>query len=198
MEAKVKTMYEYFNNNYVGDFLKSFRESNFSREIKSLDNAVVSSNSRVSITTDVKVNNLYLVDYTFNFNNKLYHPQDGFLADRGGIFSSSLFQRQSSNYLSGFDEDGYGNIRLYDYIDSTKVYVNRKAGRINYDNGLVEFLYEFQPTVDKFTISVIPESVDVLAERSTILEIDTGNSSVTAIEVNDTSIIKSLNLTRSF
>ena len=67
--------------------------------------------------------------------------------------------------ISGFDEDGHGNIRLYDLVDGTKVYVNRKAGRLDYENGIVEFLYDFDPEDTTFTISVIPESVDVLATR---------------------------------
>ena len=198
LEAKIKTLYEYLNKNYIGDFLNSFRESNFSREIKALDAAVVSSNTRVTISADVAVQNLFLKQYKYNFNNRIYHPQAGFLAERGGVLSSSLFKRRGSTYLSGFDEDGYGNIRLYDYIDNTKVYINRKAGRIDYTAGTVEFLYEFNPAVDKFTISVIPESVDVIAQQDMILEIDSSNSTVDAIDVNETDIIKSLNLNRSF
>ena len=197
LEAKVKTLYDYVNQNYIGNFLSSFRESNFSREIKDLDPSVISSNTRVEITTNVTASGGYLNQYRYDFNNKLYHPQDGFLADKGGIFKSSLFYRAGRSYQSAFDEDGYGNIRLYDWIDNTKVFVNRNAGRINYETGSVEFLYDFDPQDTTFTISVVPESVDVIATQNMILEINQGASTVDAIEIQQTDLLKSLNLSRS-
>lgn len=197
LEAKVKTLYDYVNLNYIGDFLTSFRESNFSREIKDLDPSVVSSNTRVEISKDVTASGGYLTQYKHNFNNKLYHPQDGFLSDKGGIFKSSLFYRVGRTYQSAFDEDGYGNIRLYDWIDNTKVFVNRTAGRIDYETGTVEFLYDFDPQDATFTISVVPESVDVLATQNMILEIDQSASTVDAVEIKQTDLLKTLNLSRS-
>ena len=198
LRSKVMNLYKDLNETYIGDFLSSFRESNFSRRVKDLDNSIVSSNTRVVINAKVEAKNLYLTKYKYNFGNRLYHPEDGFLASRGGIFSSSLFKRLGQSVFSGFDEDGFGNIRLYDFINDTKVYKNRAAGRINYNTGEVEFLYEFQPVDGTFTISVIPESVDVIAQQDMILEIDTANSTIDAIDVNHTDIIRSLNLNRSF
>lgn len=196
--AKVKTMYKYVNENYIGDFLASFRESNFSRELRNLDPSIVSSNTRVEIKTNVTASNQFLKSYKYNFNNRVYHPEDGFLASKGGVFKSSLFYRVGRNFQSAFDEDGYGNIRLYDWIDNTKIYVNRKAGRLNYETGEVEFLYDFDPVDGIFTISVVPESVDVIASQNMILEIDEGTSLVDAVEIKETDLLRTLNLSRSF
>lgn len=198
LEAKIKNLFDYLNKNYIGDFLNSFRESNLSYEIKNIDPSVVSSNTRVNISADVTSTNGYLDKYVFRFNNKLYHPNDGFLADKGGIFSSSLFYRVGRNVQSAFDEDGYGNIRLYDFVDGEKVFVNHKAGRINYETGLVEFLYDFDPVDTVFTISVIPDSVDVLTTQNMILEIDAGASTVDAVEIQETDLLRNINLNRSF
>ena len=186
------------NKNYVGNFLSSFRESNFSYEIRNLDQSVISSSTRVTISTDVTAKNQRLNSYTYRFNNKLYNPSKGFLKDKGGILSSSLFYRVGRTFQSGFDEDGEGNVRLYDFIDNKKVYINNKAGRIDYRNGVVEFLYDFDPQDGVITINVIPDSVDVLSSQSSILEIDPNFSTVDAIEINDTDILKNLNLSRTF
>lgn len=198
LQTKVKSLFEYSNTNYIGDFLSSFRESNLSREIKDLDPSIISSNTRVTLSSDVVAKNRFLEKYVYEFNNKVYHPVDGFLADKGGVFSSTLFKRVGRNFLSGFDEDGYGNIRLYDYIGDTKVYVNRKAGRLNYNTGKVEFLYDFDPVDTTFSISIIPESVDILASQDMILQIDTAKSTVDAIDVKETGILQNINLNRSF
>jgi len=186
------------NKNYVGTFMSSFRESNLSYEIKNLDQSIISSNTRVKLSTDVTSTNFYLDTYEYQFNNKLYHPSDGFLANKGGILYSTLFYREGQSVQSGFDEDGYGNIRLYDYIDNNKVYVNTKAGRINYETGQVDFLYEFRPRDSVFTLIVIPDSVDIIATQDMILEIDGANSSVEAVEIDETDILKNINLSRTF
>ena len=198
LKTKVSNLFEYVNKNYVGDFLSSFRESNLSYQIKNLDSSVVSSNTRVKISADITATNFYLDQYEYHFNNKLYHPADGFLENKGGILSSSLFYREGQTVQSGFDEDGYGNIRLYDYIDRNKVYVNSKAGRIDYATGKVEFLYEFRPVDKEFKLTVIPDSVDVIATQDMILEIDSANSSVEIVEIEETDLLKSINLSRSF
>ena len=198
LEAKIKNLFDYLNKNYVGKFLDSFRESNLSYEIKNIDPAVISSNTRVNMSATITATNGFLNQYEYRFNNKLYHPSDGFLEDKGGILSSTLFYREGRTVQSAFDEDGYGNIRLFDYIDNNKVFVNRKAGRIDYETGLIEFLYDFNPQDNNFNISVIPDSVDILATQSMILEIDTTSSSVDAVEIKETDLLRNINLSRSF
>lgn len=198
LKTKVKTLFDYINTNYIGDFLDSFRESNLSYEIKNLDTSVISSNTRVRISADVTTSSQKLDQYKYSFNNKIYHPFDGFVTETGSVFSSSAFYRVGKSYQSGFDDDGYGNIRLFDVIDDTKVYVNRKAGSIDYENGIIEFLYDFDPVDTTFTITVIPESVDVLAVQDMILEIDAATSTVDVVEINETGLLKSINLSRSF
>jgi hypothetical protein len=198
LRTRILNLFDYMGKNYVGDFLSSFRESNLSYEIKNLHPAIVSSNTRVKISADVTVNNFYLDNYTYNFNNKLYHPEDGFLADKGGILGSSLFYREGRDVQSAFDDDGRGNMRLFDFVDGKKVYVNNKAGRINYETGEVEFLYEFRPQGTGFRITVVPDSVDVIATQDMILQIDAENSLVEIIEIEETDLLKNINLSRSF
>ena len=199
LESLVSTLFEYVNGNYIGDFLSSFRESNLSYEIKNLDPSVVSSNTRVAIKAEVNIQNNKFTNYSYSFRNRLYHPTDGFLSNKGGILSSTFFYRTGRTNPSGFDEDGYGNIRLYDYIDNTKVYVNNKAGSINYTTGEIQFLYDFDfANAGSFEITVIPDSVDVIADNDMILEIDLTQSSVTAVDIKEIDVLKSVNLTRSF
>lgn len=198
LKTKIKSLYEVINSSLIGNFKDSFRESNLSYEIRKIDDSVVSSNTRVVMTAKVVATGQKLSQYKYAFNNKVYHPFDGFLQGDTGVFSSSLFPRVGKTFLSGFDDDGYGNVRLFDFIDSKKVYLNRQAGRIDYENGIVEFLYDFDPADGDFTISIIPDSVDIIATQDMILEIDIGNSTVDAVEINETDILKAINLSKTF
>ena len=197
IETRVKALFDYMNKNYIGEFLQSFRESILSEEIKKLDPSIVSSNSRTQMLATVKTTNRLFDTYTYAFNNKLYHPEDGFLDSKGGILSSSSFTRQGKNVISGFDDDGRGNVRLFDYIDNSKVYVNRKAGSIDYELGIIQFLYEVYPEAN-FELSVVTDSVDINAGQDVVLEIDVDGSSVEVLEMKETDLLRVLNLSRSF
>ena len=197
LEARVLTMYDRFNTTYIGEFLENFRVSQLSAEIDNIDTSIVSSNTRVSLRVDLNASNSRLNTYEFSFRNTIYHPEDGFKADQGGVLSSNLFTRQGRPYSSGFDEDGRGTIRLYDFIDNEKVYINNQAGTINYETGEIELTQGFDPEDGTISITVIPESFDVTAENDTILRIATNDSRVEVVEKNETAVLRALNLSRS-
>jgi hypothetical protein len=162
-----------------------------------LDQAIVSSNTRVELKVNLVAQNQKFEKYNFRLNNRIYHPYDGFLGKEGGILRSSMFRRVGRGYESGFDEDGYGNIRLFDWIDNSKVYVNYNAGRINYNTGEIEFLYDIDPVDGVINLFIVPDSVDIISSENTILEISSDSSVVEVIEKNRTDIIKNINLNRS-
>lgn len=196
LKTKVQNLIQNLNNAYIGDFLSNFNESSFSKQISDLDDSIVSSNTRVSIKIKTNVVNGVLDNYELNFNNKLYHPNDGFNAADGGVVTSNLFFREGRDYQSGFDDDGFGNIRLFDFVDDEKITVEPNSGSIDYETGTV-LLQDFDPADGVINFTAIPDSVDVLATENTILQTSTEDSSVDVIEKNETSVIKNLNLSRS-
>ena len=195
-EAKVVSLIRNLNTAYVGSFLSDFNESFFSSQVAELDSSIVSSNTRVSLRIDLTASGGKVDKYNLKFVNKLYHPNDGFNAVNGGVVTSNLFLRTGKTDQSGFDEDGFGNIRLFDFIDGKKVTVDPIAGSINYNTGEIE-LQDFSPQDGEIRFTAIPDSFDVIATESTILQTAPDESSVDVIEKSEKAIIKNLNLSRS-
>ena len=76
------------------------------------------------------------------------------------------------------DDDGEGNIRIYEVINSVKSYLNKTAGTIDYSEGIIS-LKDFMPvSVDGtlLKIDIVPESKDIISERNGIIAIDLNDS----------------------
>jgi len=196
LKSKIISLIGNLNNAYIGNFLANFTESFFSKQVEELESSIISSNTRVSLKIKTFALNGTLDKYTLNFSNKLYHPANGFNAENGGVVTSNLFFREGRDVRSGFDDDGYGNIRLFDFIDDEKITVVPYSGTINYETGVVE-LQDFNPQDGEIIFTAIPDSFDVQATENIVLQTDTEGSSVDVLEKNETSIIKNLNLSRS-
>jgi hypothetical protein len=196
LKAKIQSLFSALNTVYVGDFMTNFNESFLSAQISELDSSIISSNTRVSLRVDVKALNGLLDFYTWTFNNRLYHPNDGFNALKGGVVTSNLFYRKGRTYQSGFDDDGYGNLRLFDFVDNEKITVNTNAGTVNYETGKIT-IQDFDPANGNIQFTAIPDSFDVQSSQNIVLEIATDDSNVDVIERNEISTIKNINLSRS-
>ena len=197
LETSVIAMLSNFNTEYIGDFMQTFRASQLSAEIDNIDESIVSSNTRVSLRIDIASKSQKLDRYSFSFANKIFHPEDGYKASTGGVLSTNLFYRVGKNYQSGFDDDGYGNIRLFDQIGGVKQYVNDHAGSIDYETGDCGILIDVDPEDTTIKFSVTPDSFDVISEKNTILRIAVDDSKVIAIEKNNLTSQKLINLNRS-
>lgn len=194
LKAKVLSLFNVFNTNYLGDFLETFSISELSAEIKDLDPSIVSSNTRSSIRVTIGTNNNKLDRYTWTYENKIYHPQAGYKP----VLSTNLFKiptDSDGNY--GFDDDGNGNIRLYEYVDGQNVYKNNKAGTINYDSGSIEIDTTFATSDAEIRFTVVPDSFDVIALNNTILRIAPESSLVETVDKNEKELLKAINVSRS-
>ena len=197
LKARAFTMFSNFNTEYIGEFMKSFRVSQLSSEIEKLDDAIVSSNTRLNLRIDIAAKNQKLSTYGWKYNNRIYHPEDGYRKAQGGVLSTNAFFRVGRTYTSGFDDDGNGNVRLFDLIDNTKVYANERAGLINYEKGTIDILIEFDPVDTTIQFTVVPDSFDVVAQENSILRISVDSSLIEVVEKNDITTLKNINLSRS-
>ena len=127
--------------------------------------------------------------YTIRFDNPLLHPISGYTS----IISSTMFGYRDSTssalpkpivdcYL---DDDGYGNLRIYKQVASSKVIIAKNTGSIDYATGLIslrnfipEYLDDGQTTLK---ITAIPEKTDIFARRNQIIVIDDLGISVTGV-----------------
>lgn len=196
LKSKIFSLFTSFNNNRLSDFKKSFFEQNLAEEIKLLDRSIVSINTRTSLRFDSTVTNNKLNKYQIRFNNPLYHPLLGFNSDRGGILSTNDFTRVGKSFTSGFDDDGKGNIRLFDNLDGVKVYANNKAGTIDYGSGILD-IKDFDPIDGNINFTVIPDSFDVLSLNEYILRISLDSSIINIVEKDNIELINLLNKSRS-
>ena len=199
LKAQIQRAFEIINTTYVGEFMQSFRESNLSYEIRNLDDSIVSSNTRAAVRVDQTVTNGKLQFNEWSFGNRIFHPEGGYKADAGGVFYTNTFTRLNKTRNSGFDDDGYGNIRMYDLVETKKIYVAEQAGTINYETGEIEILTQFSPDDGQIiSFTALPDSSDIHADKNSVLQIATDQSLVQMIEKNETALIKTLNLTRTF
>ena len=85
------------------------------------------------------------------------------------------------------DDDGSGNVRLYQLDSGIRTYVNSTQGTIDYTNGTITLnslnvasisnIRGATSTVIELTVT--PDSNDVVPVRDQIVEIDITNSSIT-------------------
>lgn len=197
LRASIYNLFETFNTEYIGDFLQTFYVSRLAEAIRELDTSIVAVNTRISLQYSVTADSEQQLNrFEWTFNNRLYHPFAGYNAAQGGILSTNLFRRAGRSFLSGFDDDGNGNVRLFDYIANEKVYSNDRAGTIDYVTGDI-MLQEFDPGPGVINFTVLPESFDVIADTNTILEINAADSIVYVIDKGDTVTLKQLDSSRS-
>ena len=196
VKTKIVALYKTFNTDRLGEFKKNFFEQNLAEEIKLLDQSILSINTRTSLRYDINVVNSILGDYQIQFNNPLYHPFNGYNTDKGGIISTNKFYRIGKTFTSGFDDDGKGNIRLFDLLDGVKVYNNNKAGTVDYNSGEIN-IQDFDPSDGKLQFTAVPDSFDVQSANQYILRISLDSSIINLIEKDNKDLINLLNKSRS-
>ena len=197
LKTKIITMLDRFNTQYIGQFLQTYRNSNMSTEIQSIDPSIVGSNTRIDLRVPVTSTNGVLSTYSWSYRNRLFHPQAGYKNTTGGILSTNLFNIVGQTVYSGIDEDGNGKLRLYNWVDNQKIYINNDAGTIDYTTGTVTLNETIKPNTGTIYFTVVPDSFDVIAENNTILRIATNASLIEVIDQNDTATLRSVNLSRS-
>jgi hypothetical protein len=189
VETRVASLIKAFNSNYLGLFQRNFRLSKFSSIIDGAAPAINSNSTIVTLSKQFEPNLGRAAPYTIRFDNPLLHPISGYTS----IISSTMFGYRDSTssalpkpivdcYL---DDDGYGNLRIYKQVASSKVIIAKNTGSIDYATGLIslrnfipEYLDDGQTTLK---ITAIPEKTDIFARRNQIIVIDDLGISVTGV-----------------
>ena len=107
-----------------------------------------------------------------------------------------LFRSVGRTFTSGFNDDGKGNIRLFDILDGIEVYANNKAGTIDYNTGEIN-IQDFDPTDGAIQFTVVPDSFDVQSANEYILRISLDSSVINVVEKDNKDLIDLLNKSRS-
>ena len=196
LEAKVLSLYNILNTSYIGDFMESFSVSRIMQEILKLDKAITAVNPRCNLRFNLNAKNGLLDNSSFTYNNRLHTEPYAGEASVGGVITSSLFRRSGRTNFSRFVDDGKGVIRLVDVIEGSDVIVNTAGGTVNYETGEVN-ISDFDPEDGQIGIIAVPESFDVNVSGNYLLQISTGDSTVRAIDKDDTASLNLFNVSRA-
>jgi hypothetical protein len=181
-----------FTDSVLNQFDKDFYATDLSTKIQSTNENIISNDIGVSMekrfipTFDNKPHN-----YEINFNNALYHPEDGYKS----IISSNIFGYLDTTINNPVDrdcqleDDGYGNIILYHLLDNNEVILNSKIGTVDYVTGKI-ILKKFKPStlVDGLPVILfaVPNERDIIAKQKMFLIHETPSSR--SLTVNTTLI----------
>tara|TARA_B100001964_G_C14242682_1_gene605874 strand:+ start:652 stop:2490 length:1839 start_codon:yes stop_codon:yes gene_type:complete len=177
----VTTAINSFSDDELEKFEGLFRYSKFQRTIDDADNAILSNITTLKISQTITPSLAAATKYTVAFNNALLDPDAG----AKNVESTGFTITGNNNGEHFLDDDGEGNIRTYYFVGTTKVYETANIGTINYSTGEIVLSSFNVATVtnsdDTITITVIPNSNDIVPVRNQVLEIDATNLSVTGI-----------------
>jgi hypothetical protein len=127
VETRISSLIKVFNTNYLGLFQRNFRLSKFSSIIDGAAPAINSNSTEITLSKQFEPNLNRAAPYTIRFDNPLLHPVDGYTP----ILSSTLFGYRDATSTAVvkpivdcfLDDDGYGNVRVYKQVGSSKVVV---------------------------------------------------------------------------
>ena len=108
----------------------------------------------------------------------------------GVVESSSVgFVSEGVTYNAFFDDDGEGDIQIYYTEGNNRIYLNKKAGRINYDEGIIT-LDNFLPISyvgSYIRISVSPRKTDIRASTNELMLF--GEARITMVDETTSTIL---------
>lgn len=167
-------IYDYTEKELDG-FDKDFYATELGTQIQNINENIISNDIGVSLEKrfvplfDGKPHN-----YEINFNNVLYHPEDGYKS----IISSNIFGYIDNSGVSPVDrdcfleDDGYGNMVIYHVVNNNKIKLSSKAGTIDYTTGKI-ILKNFKPSslVDGLPVILfaVPNERDIVAKQKMFL-----------------------------
>jgi hypothetical protein len=147
--------------------------------IDDISDSVVGTELRIRIQKHLTPTLNTTSNYSLNFNNEVFHPNDGYQTP---VVSSTGFDYKDDNntVFRGFlEDDGSGNIRIFKVNDlgvKTVVYTN--VGSIDYKKGRLSLL-NFRPLAIVGTvirITVMPKNQNIYANENQLLTLDVTDS----------------------
>ena len=157
-------------------FSKKFRFSRFLDYITNAEPSIVGATAKIFMQRKFSPSIVRSDDYILSFNQKIRRL--GYFKNVTtdllyGYISSSVFTYK--NQSSYFDDDGFGNLRIY-YKNTTnekRIYTNTTAGKVDYESGII-YIYSFLPSeiFGEIQLNAEPVYEDVGPIRNQILLID--------------------------
>ena len=179
LETSVSAAISTFSDNELEKFEGIFRYSKLTGMIDNVDTSILSNITTIQMSQALTPTIDTVAKYTISFNNAFYHPHTA----HAPIISSTGFTIAGKTDTLYFDDDGSGNVRTYSQLASVKTYIDNEAGTVDYTTGEIVItsitVTGVSNTDGTITLTVTPDSNDIVPVRNQILEIDTTNMTVT-------------------
>lgn len=179
-----------YSDTYLDQFGKNFRQSKFNSYIDGLDGSFNSSSAIIRLEKRIEPQFSRVLPYTIRFDNALIHPLDGYpsILDSSSFFYQDLTVsgENKPNVAAYLDDDGYGNVRIYKKVGEERIYLNLKAGTVDYTTGLVQ-LKAFSPQgipdgSVEIKITVSPSEKDIFVRRNQVLAVNPSGINVVMVQ----------------
>ena len=166
-----------FDNQNLSNFDSIFRHSNLIQSIDESNDAILSNTTNIRLKKSQKVFTDTARGVTVEFGNGLFNPHVGHNKAGGGIIVTTGFKVSGDSVNTQyFDDDGEGNLRRYYLSGSTRIYQDNSAGTVDYATGKISINSIFFTSVvnvdSTIDFTVIPNSLDVVATRGNLIDID--------------------------
>jgi hypothetical protein len=179
----LKTLINNVINKYDNDDLRKFggmfRFSKLSRLIDATDASITSNITNVKMAKVFSPEFNRKAKYNILFNNPIYNSGSAEEAVK-----SSPFFVTSTDQPVYIDDDGVGNLRLFYYTGtSTKVFINKTLGTVNYTTGkmVINDFVILSATNNQITIYCVPDSNDIVSVRNQIVAISQNSTRLNVI-----------------
>ena len=178
-----------FNTSDLQSFNKPFRYSKLLGLIDNTDSSILNNITTVTMAKKFTPTIGSSTSYNINFNNALFNPESGYNASAGGVVASTgFFLNDVTTIEYFFDDDGAGNLRLYNLVSGVRTYNNNNAGTVDYVNGTIKInsinitaVGELDGvTSSQIRITALPNSNDIIPVRNQVLEIDFTNTTISS------------------
>lgn len=173
-----------YENNSLGLFGNTFIKSDLIVDIDNVNDAITSVDIDMKLSRRLVPSVGSVADYVIPFNHQLLDISSGVVLPvspeahpgQGLTLTSSQFSYDGYDNVE-MDDDGFQNVRFfYRNPQGVKVFLNRRAGSINYTTGVVD-LNDINITAyegDYIDIRVVPIEYDISPVRNQIILLSNG------------------------
>ena len=137
LKSEIITAITNYNTNTLQKFDAVYRHSKLTGIIDDVDTSILSNITTVKIRKSFTPTLLSSNKYDIYFRNAIFNPHSGHNMSGGGVLSSTGFKIDGNDNEMFLDDDGSGNVRLYQLDSGIRTYVNNTQGTIDYDSGTI-------------------------------------------------------------
>ena len=174
----------YFRNNLV-EFGDSIFAQDIETEVRDTSTSIKAADAKITLKRKVTPTINVAEKTTIDFQNKLYHPYNGYQS----IVTTSTFYISANSGSHFIEDDGNGNLVLKKKINGITTTVNSTYGTIDYTTGKLTIplfkVYSFTQGKNSVDFKVIPNNSNIFTTKNSILEFDSLDNEALTININE-------------